>query len=160
MNKESNTDLTFVRKMMLIKKAGINTYKSINHPVCKSEIIEDLPSRIQRAMKITTSKDLKQNEMIYFIMYDIENNKIRQNIAKYLEKKGCTRVQKSIFIAKSERKTYDEISSTLKKVQELYSNNDSIFFVPVSTDHIRAMKIIGVNVDFDMVLGNRNTLFF
>jgi len=92
-------------------------------------------------------------------MYDIEHNKIRNYIAKYLQRKGCTRVQKSIFLASTDRKKYDEIQNTLKSVQEMYENNDSVFFVPVSTDEIRAMKVIGKSVDFDLITGSRNTLF-
>jgi len=155
-----NIDLTFLKKMMLIKRAGISKYRSINHPVINGEGPKDLRSRISNLLKITIDTDLKQNEMIYFIMYDIENNKIRQHIAKYLEKKGCVRVQKSIFIARTEHKIFEDISMTLKKVQEIYKNDDSIFLVPVSTDHLRAMKIIGMNVNFDMVLERRNTMFF
>ena len=40
------------------------------------------------------------------------------------------------------------------------NNNDSIFLVPVSTDEIRAMSVIGQNIDFDLILQNKNTLFF
>lgn len=97
--------------------------------------------------------------MIYFIMYDIEHNKIRNYIAKYLERKGCSRIQKSIFIANTDRKLYNEIHNTLKAVQEMYENNDSIFFVPASTDEIKAIKIIGKSIDFDFITGSKTTLF-
>ena len=93
-------------------------------------------------------------------MYDIENNKVRTSIAKYLEQNGCLRVQKSIFFAQSQRQTFNKIHADLKHIQELYDNNDSIFLVPVSTDQVRAMKIIGQNTDFDIIIGNKNTLFF
>jgi CRISPR-associated protein Cas2 len=39
-----------------------------------------------------------------------------------------------------------------KEVQDCYENEDSILLVPVSTDEIRAMKMIGVNIDFDLAL--------
>ncbi len=92
-------------------------------------------------------------------MYDIESNKVRTLVAKYLIRKGCTRVQKSIFIASTERPVFDEIRKDLKEVQECYDNSDSIILVPVSTDEIRAMKVIGQNIDFDLALKNKNTLF-
>lgn len=98
--------------------------------------------------------------MLFFIMYDIENNKVRTQIAKYLIKKGCLRVQKSIFFAETERKVFNEIHSDLKDIQELYDNMDSIFFVPVSSDQLRAMKIVGQSIDFELITGNKNTLFF
>ena len=93
-------------------------------------------------------------------MYDIENNKVRTLISKYLLKKGCQRVQKSVFFAESERSVYNEIKKDLLEVQESYDNNDSIFLVPVSTDQMRAMKVIGQNIDFDIVIQEKNTLFF
>lgn len=93
-------------------------------------------------------------------MYDIENDKIRTQIAKYLIRKGCIRIQKSIFLAEAERKLYNELSTTLKEVQEVYDNNDSILFVPVSSDELKSMKIIGQQLDIDFILNNRSTLFF
>lgn len=93
-------------------------------------------------------------------MYDIENNKIRTQIAKYLKKKGCVRVQKSIFLASTERATFNEIHSTIRQVQEVYDNYDSIFFVPVSVDQLRAMKVVGQSISYELILGNKNTLFF
>ncbi|HPD64669.1 MAG TPA: hypothetical protein P5050_04435 [Bacteroidia bacterium] len=50
--------------------------------------------------------------------------------------------------------------NTLKEVQSFYDNNDSIFFVPVSSDEIRAMKIIGQSIDFNFFLSNPSTIFF
>jgi CRISPR-associated endonuclease Cas2 len=76
-------------------------------------------------------------------MYDIENNKVRNQIAKYLIKKGCTRVQRSIFLADLNTDTYEMIKSDLTEVQAMYDNHDSILIVPVSMEHIRAMKVIG-----------------
>ena len=93
-------------------------------------------------------------------MYDIESNKVRTQVVKYLIKKGCTRVQKSIFLANTRREVFDEIRADLREVQACYENNDSILLVPVSTDEIKAMNMIGQNVDFDLILQNRNTLFF
>ena len=98
--------------------------------------------------------------MLFFVMYDIEDNKVRTHIAKYLIKKGCVRIQKSIYIADQKPAIYREIHDTLREVQDIYDNKDSIILVPISTDEMRAMKIIGENIDFDMSLGNKNTLFF
>lgn len=106
------------------------------------------------------NKYKKQSNMLYFIMYDIENNKVRNHLSKYLIKKGCVRVQKSIFLAESKRKTFNEIHNTLKEINNLYENKDSIIFTPVSVDELRAMKLIGKNVDFDLILKNKTTLFF
>lgn len=151
---------SYLETLSFLNKAGLKGIKSTDSPKADLEEIESLNERIEKITGVFKHYINKPGNMIYFIMYDIENNKIRNHIAKYLLRKGCIRVQKSIFIADSDRKKYNELNSTLKEVQEMYENNDSIFFVPVSVDEIRAMKIIGKNVDFSMVIDTPNTMFF
>ncbi len=159
--KKHKKELTFVEKMLLHHKAGFS-HTGTPHEESKINYdhIKELPERIKRILQIVNRDNITASNMLYFIMYDIENNKVRTAIAKYLEKNGCLRVQKSIFFAESKRSVYNQIHTDLKHIQELYENHDSIFFVPVSTDQIRSMKIIGQNVDFDLIIGNSNTLFF
>lgn len=63
--------------------------------------------------------------MIFFVMYDIESTKVRNQVAKYLLKNGCVRVQKSIFLADLPLNTYEKIRNDLAEVQQAYENNDS-----------------------------------
>ena len=98
--------------------------------------------------------------MLFFVMYDIESNKVRRLVAKYLEEKGCTRVQKSIFLADLPIATYEAIRKDLTEVQACYENQDSIMVVPVSTDIMRSMKVIGKNLAIDLITHSRTTLFF
>lgn len=98
--------------------------------------------------------------MICFIMYDITSNRVRTSIAKFLLKKGCTRVQKSIFMADMPSDEVQDIAQKLSEIQKMYDNNDSILIVPLSEDYARAMKIIGQDVDIDLILHSKNTLFF
>ncbi len=160
MAKKKKRELTFVEKMLLMKKAGF-THRgaATSETIPKTDPLEGLHERIKKILDIG-NRNLKATDMLYFIMYDIENDKVRTQIAKYLIKKGCLRVQKSIFFAESERKAYNDIHSDLRAIQEMYDNSDSIFFVPVSTDQVRSMKIIGQSIDFDLITGNANTLFF
>lgn len=159
--RKKKKELTFVEKMLLMKKAGIKQAGSTFHPeTAEDDRLMELPERIKKILEITDKDTLNASNMLYFIMYDIENNKVRTSLAKYLEKNGCLRVQKSIFFAESERRIFNNIHSDLRHIQELYDNKDSIFMVPVSTDQVRAMKIIGQNTDFNLVIGNKNTLFF
>ncbi len=159
MARKKKKELTFVEKMLLYKKAGF-THSGMSDELSADDKLADLPQRIKKILEITDRDHISATKMLYFIMYDIENNKVRTSVAKYLEKNGCLRVQKSIFFAETERNVFNKIHSDLKHIQELYDNNDSIFLVPVSTDQVRAMKIIGQNIDFDLIIGNKNTLFF
>lgn len=79
---------------------------------------------------------------------------------KYLERMGCYRIQKSIFLANLSMEKYEQIRSNMVEVQSLYENHDSIIICPVSSDILRSMKIIGQNINLDVITQNKNTLFF
>ena len=98
--------------------------------------------------------------MLFFIMYDIESNKVRYNVVKFLERMGCHRIQKSIFLANLSMEKYENIRNSLVEVQSLYENHDSIIVCPVSSDIVRSMKIIGQNINLDIITQSKNTLFF
>ena len=98
--------------------------------------------------------------MTFFVMYDIESNKVRRLVGKYLLGKGCTRIQRSIFLADTPVETYNSIREDLAQVQAAYENADSIIVLPVSTDYLRLMKIIGKNIEVDVITHSKNTLFF
>ncbi len=158
--KPKKPPLSFHEKLLKIKQAGLS---HLRPPDLQDPDIRELGSldeRINRIFELYEKVQKAPGKMIYFIMYDIENNKVRNHIAKYLKKKGCVRVQKSIFLASTERTRFDEIHRTIREVQEVYDNFDSIFLVPVSVDEIRAMKIIGQSINYELVIGNKNTLIF
>lgn len=160
MPKPGKKEISFTQKLLLIKRAGLKNYRQPDVQDPHIEKLESIDERVNRIFRILNKYQNNPRKMILFIMYDIENDKIRTQIAKYLIRKGCIRIQKSIFLAEAERKLYNELSTTLKEVQEVYDNNDSILFVPVSSDELKSMKIIGQQLDIDFILNNRSTLFF
>lgn len=103
---------------------------------------------------------VKSNVMLYLIMYDIENNKVRTQVAKYLIKKGCLRIQKSVYLAKSSVSVMKDISRTLKEINEIYDNADSIFVLPVPEEKFNNITVIGQNIEFEIVTKPKNVLFF
>lgn len=159
MDKEKKKLLSFAEKLRRIRNAGIENYRTVNQ-VVETDELAPLDERIQKILGIVKHNDNNPKRMIYFVMYDITDNKIRTQISKYLIKKGCTRIQKSVFLVDTERKVYNEICETIKEVQDIYENKDSILFVPVTAEYLKAMKIIGMNIDLDIILNNKNTLFF
>ena len=98
--------------------------------------------------------------MLFFVMYDIESNKVRRLVANYLQRKGCVRIQRSIFLADLDAKEYNTIRMDLTEVQSTYENEDSILIVPISSEYLRSMKIIGQKIELDIIMHNKNTLFF
>lgn len=152
--------VSFPEMMLKLKRAGFTHKGSAKINRQKIEELHSLDERIGCILEIHRRNHLEATKMLYFILYDIENNKVRSQIAKYLIRKGCLRVQKSVFFAESERTLFDQIHTDLKTIQELYDNNDSIFFIPVSADQLRSMKIVGQSIDFELITGSKSTLFF
>lgn len=156
-------DIGYIEKLQLLRRAGIAHSKDIrleNQMNEHLEHVDDINDNIRKIIGIIQSTQNQKGMMMYMIMYDIENNKIRTYISKYLEEKQCTRIQKSIFIGKSDVSVYTEIHQTLKEVQDVYENHDSILIIPIAADQLRALRVIGKNIDFELFQGNKNTLFF
>lgn len=150
----------FLQKMDKLKRAGISNNRPISTSINDPSPITDINERIKQIIGLINTPNKKTYSMTFFVMYDIENNKVRYQIAKYLERKGCIRVQRSIFLADLNSDVYNEIKADLAEVQSLYDNHDSILIVPISSDYLQAMKIIGQSIDVDIITKTKNTLFF
>jgi CRISPR-associated endonuclease Cas2 len=147
---------SLLEKLQKIKEAGILPVQSIP----KEDQLLQLNERIQQILQIIKEEPIKATQMNYLIMYDITENKVRYQIAKYLEKKGCVRIQKSVFLAKTENKYFQEIHDTLKEINSYYENQDSIILVPINASDVRSMKLIGKNVNIETITDKPNTMFF
>jgi len=124
------------------------------------EVLLSIEERSRQILGLVNNTKRNAANMLFFVMYDIESNKVRRYIVKYLEKKGCIRVQKSIFLADLLPTEYQEIRHDLTEVQAAYENDDSILIVPISTELLKSMKIIGQHIDVDIITHTKNTLFF
>ena len=159
--RKKKAPLTFVQQMQKFIHANIADSVSPNEARGETwDSIPELEDRIREILKITNNINRSATNMLFFVMYDIESNKVRNLIVKYLIKKGCTRVQRSIFLADLETTEYESIRKDLAEVQAAYENHDSILIVPISTDYLHAMKIIGQTIDLDLITHNKNTMFF
>ncbi len=144
-------------KLAKITQAGIQEIEATSKPL---EGYITLRERIHCILQIVKESPIKATEMTYLILYDISNDKVRTQIAKYLLKQGCMRIQKSVFMVKSQNKQFQEIYETLKEVNEYYQNEDSIILVPINASDVRSMKLIGKNVQIETITDKPNTLFF
>lgn len=160
--KKKRPQLSWVETMRLLKRGGIESVRQRHpQPLQVEEALESMSVRIEMMIQFfKRSAFQKPSDMYCFIMYDITDNKIRNYIAKYLLKQGCQRIQKSVFMASMKRDNFNEIHQTLKEVNDLYDNRDSIIFVPVGEYHVQDMKVVGKNIDFSLVINTPNTLFF
>lgn len=161
MPRKKKPPLSFVEKMKRIALAGIGDSPRVE---ARGEIDADgmapLEARIKNMLGLADRARTRLGRMLFFVMYDIESDKVRRLVCKYLIKEGCTRVQKSIFLADRPVEVYDRIRKDLAEVQAVYDNEDCIIVLPVTSDYLRMMKVIGKNVDVDIITHSKNTLFF
>ncbi len=153
-------EVSFVEAMLKLKQAGIDSSLSPNREIDSLNELDSLSDRVMQIFDVINSPNRRIGNMLFFVMYDIESNKVRRHVAKYLLKMGCTRVQHSVFLADIDSKKYHQIRNDLAEVQAVYENEDSILICPVSTDLIKNMKVIGQNINIDLITHTKNTLFF
>lgn len=164
MGRPKKTEYSLKERILKIKQAGLSL------PVREKEVVQgyqeyqqpmgSLRERIEQILKLIKTQPVKATDMVYLVMYDIEDNKVRTLIAKYLLEKGCIRIQKSVYMAKTDGKVYREVKQALKEIQECYENSDSILLVPVPVNTPGSMEIIGKDIQIDLLIDKPNTLFF
>ncbi|PTM08256.1 MAG: CRISPR-associated endonuclease Cas2 [Bacteroidetes bacterium] len=146
-------------KLAKIKTAGL-VHPPASAPAADEPETELLTERIRRILHLVRATTLNATEMMYLVMYDIEDNRVRTHIAKYLLTKGCIRIQKSVYLARTTATIFEEINATLADVQTAYDNHDSILLVPVQVANVSSMKIIGKDIQLQTLVDPPNTLFF
>lgn len=158
--KADKLSISFVEKMQRFAHAGIAGSSSPNRLSNSLDDLSSLEERLQKVIGIVNQMNRPSTNMLFFVMYDIESNKVRRLVANYLQRKGCVRIQRSIFLADLDAKEYNTIRMDLTEVQSTYENEDSILIVPISSEYLRSMKIIGQKIELDIIMHNKNTLFF
>ena len=159
-SKKKKDALTYLQKLRKLKTSGLEHSPVVNRVANDLDALPTLEERVRTILGIIKKREIIANDMLFFVMYDIESNKVRYNIVKYLERMGCFRIQKSIFLANLSMEKYEDIKHDLAEVQDLYENHDSIIVCPVSSDYLSSMKVIGQSINLDLITRSKNTLFF
>lgn len=158
--KEKKKEVGFVEMMRKFYRSGLEGSPPPNSKTHKLDDMPSLQDRVDKILGIINTGNRPASNMIFFVMYDIEDNKVRRYVAKYLLKMGCNRVQRSIFLADLPSDRYNCIRTDLAEVQAAYENMDSILIVPISTDLLTSMRVIGKTIDIELIANKKNTLFF
>ena len=163
MNKKQKKRLDPMAKLMLMHETGLANEKNLRKMIPDSQEGNrlDRAARLQHFIQMmTTNTTIKPGHSLAFILYDIENDRVRRYIAKFLESKGYMRVQKSVFFGHIKSNLHQEVGEQLRKVNAVYENGDSLIVIPISQDIFHSLKMIGKNLNFEMSMGTKNTLFF
>lgn len=83
-------EIGFVEMMKKFSRAGMPNPHSPNRNVGNLDELPTLEERIERIFKIIKQDNRPADHMIFFVMYDIESTKVRNQIVKYLQREGCT----------------------------------------------------------------------
>ncbi|MCS7035353.1 MAG: CRISPR-associated endonuclease Cas2 [Saprospiraceae bacterium] len=85
--------------------------------------------------------------MHYVITYDIEDDRLRTKTAKVLQRHGCARVQKSVFVAPNlEKKHLALLQNALQRLlNKRIQPTDSLLIIPLRDDLAAEIAIIGHN---------------
>lgn len=162
MPRKKYTEMPLAEIMRRLKHSTMSDSHRIGHRshLSTEDECESLEVRMRSLVGIINRKERPENNMIFFVMYDIESDKVRTLVSKYLQKQGCTRVQNSIFLADLPSDIYKKIQQDLKEVQACYDNHDSILVVPMDADNLKSMSIIGKSLDINLIMKTKSTLFF
>jgi CRISPR-associated protein Cas2 len=150
----------WIDQLRLMQQAGLEASPPISPSESDVESLPSLQERVDALFQVVNRNNRPKGSMLFFIMYDITSNKVRSNVVKYLLRKGCTRIQKSVFLADLPPSECEAIKQDLTEVQSLYENHDSIMVCPISTDILKSMRVIGQNIRVDIIAHTKNTLFF
>ena len=152
-------EISFPERIRRIHASGLNTTHLRGAMREQDRILPDLAERVRNIEAfLQINRDKTHPGMLFFVMYDIEDNRIRRHIAKYLIRQGCLRMQKSVFIGNTRHKQFREISDTLEEVNSMYANGDSILVLPITRETIVQLKVIGKDLNYKMITSPPNVL--
>ena len=93
----------------------------------------------------------------YIISYDIGDDRLREKVAAFLQREGCSRVQKSVFFAPQFRiKELRALQAGLHAlVNGKLAENDSVISVPVAKKYLSGLLWEGESPGLEGALKDR-----
>lgn len=95
--------------------------------------------------------------MIAWVLYDIEDDKVRTKVAKLCKQAGLYRVQFSVFLGTIESNQKDTLE--LQIGQLIDEETDSIYIFPMSKSELKATVLMGKAFDKKLITDEVKALF-
>jgi CRISPR-associated protein Cas2 len=92
--------------------------------------------------------------MTYLICYDISEDRLRTRIAKRLERAGCVRLQRSVFVAPDfdARRLGILRGALLKMFPATLGYEESLLVIPIERDNLSSITLLGDTVRTEELL--------
>lgn len=95
--------------------------------------------------------------MILWVLYDIEDDKVRAKIAKLCKQAGLYRVQFSVFLGTVDENGKDTLELQIRDSMD--EEKDSVYMFPMSKNELRATALLGKAFDKKLISDEVKSLF-
>lgn len=95
--------------------------------------------------------------MIAWVVYDIEDDKVRSKVAKACKQAGLYRVQYSVFLGTIDSNQKDTLTLQIEGMIDI--DKDSVYIFPMSKNELQATALLGKAFDKKMVTDEVMALF-
>ncbi len=95
--------------------------------------------------------------MIAWVMYDIEDDKVRSKVAKLCKQAGLYRVQFSVFLGSVDANQKDTLELQIR--EQIDEEKDSVYIFPMSKNELQATVLLGKAFDKKMITDEVKALF-
>lgn len=95
--------------------------------------------------------------MIAWVLYDIEDDRIRTKVAKYCKQAGLYRVQFSVFVGTLEINQKDTLQLQIEDLID--EETDSVYIFPMSKNELQQTVLLGKAFDKKLITDEVRALF-
>ncbi len=95
--------------------------------------------------------------MIAWVMYDIEDDKVRTKVAKLCKQAGFYRVQFSVFLGSIDANQKDTLELQIR--EKIDEEKDSVYIFPMSKNELQATVLLGKAFDKNLITDEVKALF-
>lgn len=96
--------------------------------------------------------------MIAWVLYDIEQDRARNRVARYCKQAGLYRVQYSVFLGTLNENEKDSLELQLEA--EINPDKDKVYIFPMSKSELKSTTVLGLALDKKLVTDQVQALFF
>jgi CRISPR-associated protein Cas2 len=101
--------------------------------------------------------NIKLNNMVAWVLYDIEDDKVRTKVAKLCKQAGLYRVQFSVFLGTIDANGKDTLQLQISGLID--EEKDSVYIFPMTKAELQATALLGKAFDKKLVTDDVKALF-